>query len=750
MRTVTFVVLLAALGARRVGAQVTTTTVVVTTTTTSTTTTTLPPTPPGALCTCNASNVCEVKKGTYRVNPGSDLNFGSCALTLDTGATVALTSGAGAGFTIEAASLTMNAGSTIQGAPTALAPDDGGFVGISVTGAILVDAGARISMDAQDAGGSEIDLTAGGTIMLEGGAGTDVVSAKALSTNGDGGTLNVTANGDVTIDATLSAASGDQGSGGDICITTNNAKVTVNAPLDASGGEFDGGCIDIESDLDLMTTAAAKLSVDGGGLSGSGGQITLDANVQGPVTINGPVSGKAAGSNQNNGEGGGDGGELDSFTTSGSVTVNAPVDLPGGTGGGGGGFIDIEPLGGDLVVNAALSLPGSGSGSCGGTATLGVTGTSNVTLSSNPIDVSSDSCGGGTVLLSADDTAIAPGVINADSNATPVGGGLIQLVADILTVGGKLHANGGGGEVNLQACALTLGATGQAVTMGTNGFNLLQASGPMEVDGTMTAALANTLDYLDPAHLPVVNSHSVSPPATIVDDNPPVTPLCPGQTTTTSTTSTSTTITATTSTTIRTTTTTVRTTTTLGVTTTSTSTTQATVTSTSTTTSARSSTSTTSIVAPTTSSTVVSTTSSTIVAASTTTTVMAPQSTTTTIPAPPCSGEPTAMDAASCGIQTLTNTVETTAPAALGGSRTAHRLEALLRQANHALDSVEHGTKVKANLGKTRRALNRFEALMRIGLKRKRGAIDPQVGQIILGLATNATTSIGEMEVKVH
>jgi hypothetical protein len=108
------------------------------------------------------------------------------------------------------------------------------------------------------------------------------------------------------------------------------------------------------------------------------------------------------------------------------------------------------------------------------------------------------------------------------------------------------------------------------------------------------------------------------------------------------------------------------------------------------------------------------------------------------------------MDAASCGIQMLTDTVATTAPTALGGSRTVHRLEALLRQADRALDAVEHGTKVKPNLGKTRRALDRFEALVRIGLKRKRGAIEPEVGQIILRLATNATTSIGEMEVEVH
>jgi hypothetical protein len=94
--------------------------------------------------------------------------------------------------------------------------------------------------------------------------------------------------------------------------------------------------------------------------------------------------------------------------------------------------------------------------------------------------------------------------------------------------------------------------------------------------------------------------------------------------------------------------------------------------------------------------------------------------------------------------------VETTASAALGGSRTAHQLEALLHQANHALDSAEHGKKVKTNLGRTRRALNRFETLVRTGLKRKHGAIEPEAGQLILGLATNATASIGEVQATVH
>ena len=370
--------------------------------------------------------------------------------------------------------------------------------------------------------------------------------------------------------------------------------------------------------------------------------------------------------------------------------------------------------------------------------------------------MSSDSCGGGGVFLSADDTALVPGEINADSKGTELGGGSVQLSADTLTVGGRVHANGGGGEVNLQACTLTLGATGQTVATGPNGFNLLQASGPMEIEGTMTATVANTLDYLDPAHLPVldyldpahlpvVQSSNISPPAVIVADDPAVPPLCPGQTTPTSTTSTtSTSLAVTTSTTV-----------------------------------------------PTTTTLVVGTTTST----STTTTHEPSSTTTSTISstqhdvdrgaddpldsrdqylvnhhrdvddhhgygaaghhdngpgAAVFPGEPTTLDAASCGIQMLTDTVQTTAPTALGGSRTAHRLDVLLKQADQALDSVERGTKVKASLRKTRRALGSFESLVRNGLKRKRGAIEPQVGQVILGLVTDATTSIGEMQARIR
>jgi len=212
--------------------------------------------------------------------------------------------------------------------------------------------------------------------------------------------------------------------------------------------------------------------------------------------------------------------------------VGANVDLRGD---GGGGTVVIEATG-DLAVNAPLLVSGTGTASCGGRATIGQAGTATVTLSDNPIDASGESCGG-RVIVNADSMATATGEVNADTAGDPGTGGLISLTAATVSVNGTLHANGGG-EVALQACNLTLEPAGQVLATGAGGFTLLQASGPMKVDGTLTAGSSNTLDFLDPAHLPVVNSTSVSPDADVVLNEPPVLPLCPGQTTTTTTSST--------------------------------------------------------------------------------------------------------------------------------------------------------------------------------------------------------------------
>jgi hypothetical protein len=152
------------------------------------------------------------------------------------------------------------------------------------------------------------------------------------------------------------------------------------------------------------------------------------------------------------------------------------------------------------------------------------------------------------VVVNAASMVTATGEVNADNAGNPDAAGLISLTAATVSVSGTLHANGGG-EVDLQACNLTLEPSGEVLATGSGGFTLLQASGPMEVDGTLTAGTSNTLDYLDPTNPPVVTSTSISPDPDVVENDPLVPPLCPGQTTTTTpppTTSTTTTSTSTT------------------------------------------------------------------------------------------------------------------------------------------------------------------------------------------------------------
>ena len=137
-------------------------------------------------------------------------------------------------------------------------------------------------------------------------------------------------------------------------------------------------------------------------------------------------------------------------------------------------------------------------------------------------------------MVNADSTISAAGEVNADDTGSAGSGGLISFTAPTVTVAGTLHANGGG-EVNLQACSLTLEPSGQLLATGSGGFTQLQAGGPMEIDGTLVADGTNTLDYLDPAAPSVVNAVSISPDADIVENVLPVQALCPGQLTTTTT-----------------------------------------------------------------------------------------------------------------------------------------------------------------------------------------------------------------------
>jgi hypothetical protein len=93
-----------------------------------------------------------------------------------------------------------------------------------------------------------------------------------------------------------------------------------------------------------------------------------------------------------------------------------------------------------------------------------------------------------------------------------------------------------------------------------------------------------------------------------------------------------------------------------------------------------------------------------------------------------------------------------TSPAdALGGKASARRLNAFLGRTSRFLDlAAGGGARVKVNLRKARQQLKAFERAVERGLKRKRGAIDAELGELILALARDATNDVGVAQAKLR
>ena len=90
----------------------------------------------------------------------------------------------------------------------------------------------------------------------------------------------------------------------------------------------------------------------------------------------------------------------------------------------------------------------------------------------------------------------------------------------------------------------------------------------------------------------------------------------------------------------------------------------------------------------------------------------------------------------------LSSTLETSTTAQLGGALTKRRLNGLLKSANRSLESARSGKRVTAKLLTARRKLGSFEHVVEQALHRKRGALDPQVGQLILDVVSGAASEI--------
>ena len=459
------------------------------------------------------------------VDPNSTLDFGARALDLRHGASLSFTSGT---LTIRAGSVRVEAAAAIAGsAPSGSFPT----LSITTTGDIRVEAttttNGRIDLSGSAQGGV-IQLAALGAIQSDGLLLARATQAAAFGgeidllgvcvggpDDGNGCVQDIPDCGDL---ATHGVCTGGDRSMQGVSVTTpdEGGSVTVAAPqgsisvggtgINASGGEDGGGDIDLEAGGNV--TIGAPLNVNGGGLSGDAGTVTVVAN--GSVSIGNSITGNAAGSLA---EGGGAGADIEITAVAGGISVTAPISADSGIPDGDGGVVDLT-AGTDIVQTALISAAGRGVDGTGGD----VEPDAGRNLTAGAIDVSGGNGGGGSIYANANAQAIVQGQWNGD------GGAIFQVLAASIVVTSKVHADASndqqlGGGVTLQGCEVAVNAGAVVSSLGLTGENVLQASGPMTIAGTLTSAV-NRLEYLDPTRLPQIATGAVVTPPPVVAPNP--------------------------------------------------------------------------------------------------------------------------------------------------------------------------------------------------------------------------------------
>src|SRR4029450_2320320 len=183
-----------------------------------------------------------------------------------------------------------------------------------------------------------IDVSAGvvaGLVDFEA-LGGDITFAGRIKANGTtrlsfGGdvTLFATGNSNVSSGTSLDVSGGDMGAGGSISIDALTGSLMAAIPLNAKGG--DGGDIEMSAGTTLTTTSATTLDLSATGDAGSGGDIDISA--VGNIIVGGEANstGTPAASSQDQ-QSGGDGGDYDIFSDTGSITVNGKNTLNGAAG----------------------------------------------------------------------------------------------------------------------------------------------------------------------------------------------------------------------------------------------------------------------------------------------------------------------------------------------------------------------------------------------------------------------------------
>ncbi len=225
-------------------------------------------------------------------------------------------------------------------------------------GTLNVVAGGEIALGSINANGAGSDAGSGGTISVLAGrriafAGVvTAVGAGSQTVGGEGGSLSVeTLLGDVVFDANVRLEGGEpDGDGGDIDVSANG-DITISAGKTVSargnGSAATGGTIAFSATRDVITSSQVAVAIDAsGGLEGGGLQVVAGRH----IVLNAPidVSGRGRAST------GGDVEMLAGDGGIGNLTVANTLSVTGGPCGpegcGEGGTTDLEAC--ELVVAA--------------------------------------------------------------------------------------------------------------------------------------------------------------------------------------------------------------------------------------------------------------------------------------------------------------------------------------------------------------------------------------------------------------
>ncbi len=226
-----------------------------------------------------------------------------------------------------------------------------------ITGNLTIDGpGGLINGDE----GSE-DQPAGVTIVSSGNV--DIGGKIRVNGNHGGGSLSITATGNITLTSTgddgieAKALMEDQ-NGGEVLFDAG-VDIIISDPIDADGsdsGESAGGTVELRAGRNITTNADGLISAQG--RAAGGGTITL-STTNGDITLNQVV--QAYGRSET-----GDGGHVELHAGDG-LAINQPIDVRGGvndTGGtAAGGSIDMEAGCGGIAIAANLTATGGSLGS---------------------------------------------------------------------------------------------------------------------------------------------------------------------------------------------------------------------------------------------------------------------------------------------------------------------------------------------------------------------------------------------------